>query len=252
MRTMLSLGAVLAVTACATVTKGTEDTVVFNSKPPGASVAFKEVSGRINQAGCTTPCTLEINRKFTYSVEMSKEGYETSVQMLEPKLSTDGAAGMAGNVLLGGVIGAAVDASTGAMNDLKPNPMEVTLVPFLIGALEFAMVDTLDPQLLGPWMLLLCAVFVLAIFTSHKTMRRARREPENAYFFDSVGPATWRDFRGSAIILGVLAMFGIVLTITGFNPYLALAALLAAITSLGLQYFQARKYWMHSLVPEGT
>ena len=134
MRTMLSLGAVLAVTACATVTKGTEDTVVFNSKPPGASVAFKEVSGRINQAGCTTPCTLEINRKFTYSVEMSKEGYETSVQMLEPKLSTDGAAGMAGNVLLGGVIGAAVDASTGAMNDLKPNPMEVTLVPVAVAA----------------------------------------------------------------------------------------------------------------------
>ena len=134
MKTMLLLGAVLAVSACATVTKGTEDTVVFNSTPPGASVAFKEVSGRINQAGCTTPCTLEINRKFTYSVEMSKEGYETSVQLLEPKLSTDGTAGMAGNVLLGGVIGAAVDASTGAMNDLKPNPMEVTLVPVAVAA----------------------------------------------------------------------------------------------------------------------
>jgi hypothetical protein len=129
--------------------------------------------------------------------------------------------------------------------------MEDTLVPFLIGALEFAMVDTLDPQLLGPWMLLLCAVFALAIFTSHTTMRRARREVENAYFFDSVGPASWRDFLGSAITLSVLGLFGVALMIIGFNPYLALAALSVAITALALQYVQARKYWMHSLVPEG-
>ena len=114
------------------------------------------------------------------------------------------------------------------------------------------MVDTLDPQLLGLWMLLLCAVFVLAIVTSHTTMRRARREPENAYFFDAVGPASWRDFFGSALILGVLGLFGTLLLIIGFDPYLALAALLAAIACLTYQYIQARKYWMHSLVSEGA
>ena len=130
--------------------------------------------------------------------------------------------------------------------------LEDTLVPFLIGALEFAMVDTLDPQLLGPWMLLLCAVFVLATLTSHTIMRRARREPENAYFFDSAGPASWRDFFASALIVGVLGLFGTVLLIIDFNPYLALAALLAAIGALTSQYVQARKYWMHSLVIEGA
>ena len=128
--------------------------------------------------------------------------------------------------------------------------LEDTLVPFLIGALEFAMVDTLDPHLLGPWMLLLCAVFVLAIVTSHTTMRRARREPENAYFFDALGPASWRDFLSSALIVGVLGLFGTLLLIIEFDPYLALAALLAAIAALSFQYIQARKYWMHSLVPD--
>ena len=34
---------------------------------------------------------------------------------------------MAGNVLLGGLIGAGVDASTGAMNELVPNPLHVVL-----------------------------------------------------------------------------------------------------------------------------
>ncbi|PKP81014.1 MAG: hypothetical protein CVT79_12100 [Alphaproteobacteria bacterium HGW-Alphaproteobacteria-18] len=128
MRVLFMLGAAMALGACATVTKGTDDTVKFESTPPGATVSFKEVSGRINQEGCVTPCTLEINRKFTYSVEVAKEGYQTYVQLLEPKLSGDGTAGMAGNILLGGVIGAAVDASTGAMNDLKPNPMIANLV----------------------------------------------------------------------------------------------------------------------------
>jgi len=36
---------------------------------------------------------------------------------------------MAGNVLVGGIIGAAVDAGTGAMNDLVPNPVILQLVP---------------------------------------------------------------------------------------------------------------------------
>ena len=38
-----------------------------------------------------------------------------------------GAAGVAGNVLLGGVIGIGIDAATGASKDLKPNPVEVEL-----------------------------------------------------------------------------------------------------------------------------
>lgn len=146
MRVMLMLGAALALGACATVTKGTDDTVKFESTPPGATVAFKEVSGRINEESCVTPCTKELNRKYTYSVEVSKEGYQTYVQLLEPKLSGDGTAGMAGNILLGGVIGAAVDASTGAMNDLKPNPMVANLVPLAAADAAVAIMPASAPD----------------------------------------------------------------------------------------------------------
>lgn len=38
-----------------------------------------------------------------------------------------GGAGMAGNVLLGGIVGAGVDAYSGAMDDIVPNPLTVTL-----------------------------------------------------------------------------------------------------------------------------
>lgn len=146
MRILFMLGAAMALGACATVTKGTDDTVTFESTPPGATVSFKEVSGRINEEGCVTPCTKELNRKFTYSVEIAKEGYQTYVQLLEPKLSGDGTAGMAGNILLGGVIGAAVDASTGAMNDLKPNPMTANLVPLAQASSETVVQPATSPD----------------------------------------------------------------------------------------------------------
>ncbi len=128
MKAIFAMGAAITLAACATVTKGTEDTVRFESTPAGADVAFKETTGKLNVAGCVTPCEKELNRKYAYFIEISKTGYETFTQLLEPKLSGDGAAGMAGNILIGGIIGAAVDASTGAMNDLRPNPMVAVLV----------------------------------------------------------------------------------------------------------------------------
>jgi hypothetical protein len=119
--------ALLSTTACATITKGTEDTVNIQSAPAGAEVTFHETSGKLADQYCETPCVMELNRKFTYKVLFEKEGYEQAEGRLEPKFSGDGAAGMAGNVLFGGIVGAAIDGSTGAMNDLKPNPLSVSL-----------------------------------------------------------------------------------------------------------------------------
>ena len=40
-----------------------------------------------------------------------------------------GGAALAGNVLLGGIIGGVVDGTNGSLRDLKPNPIMVTLEP---------------------------------------------------------------------------------------------------------------------------
>ena len=61
-------------------------------------------------------------------VEFTKAGYEPVSVNVVPQISGAGGAGMAGNVLVGGIIGAAVDAGSGAMNDLKPNPIDIKLV----------------------------------------------------------------------------------------------------------------------------
>ena len=48
---------------------------------------------------------------------------------LTKEIPGTGAAGFAGNVLLGGLVGMGVDAATGAALDHKPNPVIVTLQP---------------------------------------------------------------------------------------------------------------------------
>lgn len=123
----LAAFAVISLSACATITKGTDDTVRINSQPEGAKVTLAETRGKLTDQYCQTPCLLELNRKWNYKVTFEKDGYKSLETLLEPKLSGDGTAGMAGNILFGGIVGAAVDGSTGAMNDLKPNPMIAVL-----------------------------------------------------------------------------------------------------------------------------
>ncbi|MEM1037363.1 MAG: hypothetical protein AAGI14_11445 [Pseudomonadota bacterium] len=126
-KVLLAAGMAVSLTACATITKGTDDTVRLNSQPEGAKVTFVETRGKLADQQCQTPCVMELNRKWNYKVTFELDGHKSVEGLLEPKLSGDGAAGMAGNILIGGIVGAAIDGSTGAMNDLKPNPMVAIL-----------------------------------------------------------------------------------------------------------------------------
>lgn len=79
---------------------------------------------------CTTPCTLQFNRKDEFSVLISKPGYHTAEIAVTTRVAGVGAAGFAGNVLVGGVVGMGVDAVSGATLEHYPNPVTAALVPF--------------------------------------------------------------------------------------------------------------------------
>jgi hypothetical protein len=106
---------------CATVTRGRSQAWTVTSEPSNANVRLS--SG----LSCTTPCTLTLNRRPGFAVTISKEGYVTQTSNVASQISGGGGTALAGNVLLGGLIGAGVDASTGAMNELVPNPLHVVL-----------------------------------------------------------------------------------------------------------------------------
>jgi hypothetical protein len=119
---LATAGACLLVTGCATITRGTTDTWTVNTTPPGAAVRTS------NMFSCDqTPCTFKISRKAEFNVTVTKPGYKDWTGRVTHHVATSGGAAMAGNVILGGIIGAVADASSGAMNDLVPNPLNVTL-----------------------------------------------------------------------------------------------------------------------------
>lgn len=106
MKNTFVLVSLLVLSGCATVTRGTTEAFVIETDPPGAKATL--TTGQ----SCTTPCSLEMKRKKEFQVKLEKEGYETVETQILSQIAGAGAAGMAGNVLLGGIIGAGVDAAT--------------------------------------------------------------------------------------------------------------------------------------------
>ena len=61
-----------------------------------------------------TPASFTLSRKGDFVVSISKEGYETAEIPVKSQIAGAGAVGMAGNVLIGGIIGIGADAVKGA------------------------------------------------------------------------------------------------------------------------------------------
>jgi hypothetical protein len=115
--------AATSLSACATVTRGQNTVLEIETTPGGAQVRTSN-----NMACESTPCGLKMARKSdNVVVTITKDGYKELKVTLATKVAGAGGAGMAGNVLVGGLIGAGVDVATGAMLDLVPNPLRVTL-----------------------------------------------------------------------------------------------------------------------------
>ena len=68
-----------------------------------------------------------MSRKDSLVATFTKDGFAPQTVNVPVRIAGEGAAGLAGNVLIGGVIGLGVDAATGASLEHFPNPVNVTL-----------------------------------------------------------------------------------------------------------------------------
>ena len=110
---------ILVLPACATILGGGKlQRVGFASTPAGATVT---VDGR--SVG-TTPATISLARKEAAVVEISLPGYQTHEVLLDKSIN----GWFWANILLGGLIGMAVDAVSGSMYKLSPEQIEAQLV----------------------------------------------------------------------------------------------------------------------------
>lgn len=108
-----------ALSGCATVMHGANQTFIVESDPVGATVKFS------NGATCVTPCKLELPRRYDFRTDLTLDGYRPVYVLVRSK--TGGAT--FGNLLAGGIVGAVVDSSNGANKQLSPNPLKVRLTP---------------------------------------------------------------------------------------------------------------------------
>ncbi len=111
----------LTAAGCATVTRGTTNQITFSSEPSEATVRTS-----IGHT-CQTPCMLEIPRKSEFIATFELDGYKKQQIPVATRVAGSGAAGFAGNVLLGGIVGMGVDAATGSTLEHFPNPVTATL-----------------------------------------------------------------------------------------------------------------------------
>jgi hypothetical protein len=125
--------------------------------------------------------------------------------------------------------------------------LQDSVVPFGIGILEFTLIDLMGPDSLGPWFYVLALVFAASTWASHAISRRARQDPANWEFFDSVQPATIRDFVPSISAIGGLGLLGLVLHISGSQGWLAFGSILVAVAALAYQIEVTRRYWDRSI-----
>lgn len=114
----------LGATGCATIVTGTTQSIAINTEPQGADCSFTRdniLVARINP----TPGVASVSKsKGAIGVLCKRAEHQDVAGTIESKFQD----ATAGNILLGGVIGVAVDAASGAMNKY-PESVTFTMIP---------------------------------------------------------------------------------------------------------------------------
>jgi PEGA domain len=123
MKNVLVCLIVVLLTSCATMSRGSHETLTVLSEPSRANVVLSSGEKGV------TPATFVKRRRGNFTVTVSKTGYVSKVVNVESKASATAGTARARDVLLGGPLGVTVDAVSGAYNSLYPNPVSVRLLP---------------------------------------------------------------------------------------------------------------------------
>ena len=102
--------------SCATITTGKFQDISVSTTPPGATAICEGKQ-------IITPGIFTLSRSSEHAISITKEGYQPVSVQLRRKLCGS----FAGNLILGGIIGAAIDMASGANCKLVPESVEVIL-----------------------------------------------------------------------------------------------------------------------------
>ncbi len=123
-RSVATAGLLAAIGGCASITKGTTQSVSLDTPGvPGASCTL--ASEGIGTKVVQTPISMVLDKsQHNISVNCKKECYNDGVGIIPSHTE----AMAAGNIIAGGVVGLAVDAASGAMNKYNDSN-QIAMVP---------------------------------------------------------------------------------------------------------------------------
>lgn len=105
------------IAGCGTIVNSSTQGLGISSNPSGAVVTVNDT----NQG--TTPVTTELSRKDTHTIKLDLDGYQPYEMIINRSVS----GWVWGNILFGGLIGLAIDASTGGMYKLSPDEISAQM-----------------------------------------------------------------------------------------------------------------------------
>jgi hypothetical protein len=111
------IAALMMTSGCATVFNGTSQEIGIASSPTGAAVTIDGVSYG------STPAIADLKRKNNHLVRVELTGYQPYETTLTKKVS----GWVWGNILIGGLIGLAIDAISGGLYKLTPDQLTAAL-----------------------------------------------------------------------------------------------------------------------------
>ena len=118
---LLAVLSIALANSCATIISGTGQEVSVSSVPR-AQIQIKADTGLVFYAG-DSPAIVKLPRKHSYTVTVQAGGYASQTLVITREFN----AWFVGNILFGGIPGGIVDAITGAMWNLEPSFLTVTL-----------------------------------------------------------------------------------------------------------------------------
>ncbi|GEM_PF-3218817 len=114
----LALACLCGLFGCATVVHGTTEQVQIDSTPEGAEVVIDDAGQSV-----TTPATVKLARRQSHTLVFHKAGFRDATA----HLTSSPSGWILGNIISGGVVGMAIDASDGAARKLSSDHAAVTL-----------------------------------------------------------------------------------------------------------------------------
>ena len=123
-----------------------------------------------------------------------------------------------------------------------------TVWPFFIGILEFIMVESIGLRTIGVWFLTIAAISFVLVLSAHYSYVRARRDKDNAAFFDNHPPAGLRDYAVQIAATPALVAFGLWFLAMGDNLAIAFCALALTAGYFIASFVMAAHWWDKSVI----